>query len=172
MTPEYMQPYMKARHQRLKNDLEYKAARAKVEKDRRNRMPEFYRAREFAREMRKYGTTVEWYRDMLIEQLGLCEVCSHLSHHHGTIQRLQVDHDHRCCDMKTKSCGRCLRGLLCADCNIRLAPIELLLSEFPSERQDQAEIYLRNSVLPDSWTYKALKYLKSYATKVSLSTPR
>jgi hypothetical protein len=113
--------------------------------------------------MKKYGTTVEWYRDKLIEQNGLCTVCRHLSHHHGTIQRLQVDHDHKCCDLHTKSCGKCLRGLLCADCNIRLAPIELLLTEFPLERQDQAEVYLRNTVAKDSWTYAALKYLRRYS---------
>jgi Recombination endonuclease VII len=159
---EYMRIYMRERHQRLKNDPEYKAQRSKFMKERRDRNPEFFKAREFAREMKKYGTNVEWYRDKLIVQNGLCAICSHLSHHHGTLQRLQVDHDHTCCDVKTKSCGKCLRGLLCADCNIRLAPLELLLSEFPSERQDQAEIYLRNNVLPDSWTYLALKYLKRY----------
>ena len=133
------------------------------EKKNRDANPEYYRARELKREMKKYGTTVEWYRDRLIEQLGLCAICGHLSHHHGTIQRLQVDHDHACCDMHTKSCGKCLRGLLCADCNLRLAPLELLLTEFPLERRDQAEIYLRNSVVKDSWTYRALKYLKRYA---------
>jgi|ERR1035437_7590231 hypothetical protein len=122
---------------------------------------DFYKAREFAREMKKYGTTVEWYRDLLIKQLGLCAICGHLSHHHGTIQRLQVDHNHACCDLHTKSCGKCLRGLLCADCNIRLAPVELLLSEFVN--YENAEVYLRNSVTPGSWTHRALQYLKKYA---------
>ena len=111
---------------------------------------EISRAREFAREMKKYGTTVEWYRDKLIEQSGICALCKHLSHHHGTIQRLQVDHNHDCCDLKTKSCGKCLRGLLCADCNIRLAPVEDVLKQ--------------GTIVPlaGTWLSKALAYLDSY----------
>ena len=30
---------------------------------------------------------------------------------------LHVDHDHACCPGRKKSCGLCLRGLLCEDCN-------------------------------------------------------
>ena len=117
----------------------------------RNKRPEFYRAREFAREMKKYGTTVEWYRDRLIEQCGVCALCKHLSHHHGTIQRLQVDHSHNCCDLRTKSCGRCLRGLLCADCNILLSYLEKFLKE-------------TRTVVPkwDTWLEKAILYLTRY----------
>jgi hypothetical protein len=55
--------------------------------------PDFYRAREFAREMKKYSTTVEWYRDKLIEQRGLCALCEHLNHsQRGGLHRLSVDH--------------------------------------------------------------------------------
>lgn len=148
-----MQKYMHDRHQRLKKDPEYKAYRAKLEKERRDRMPEFYRAREFRREMKKYGTTVEWYTEKLIEQNGICAICGHLSHHHGILQRLQVDHNHSCCDLKTKSCGKCLRGLLCADCNILLSYLERFLKDaliFP---------FLGAS---NSWTARALRYIVHY----------
>ena len=114
---------------------------------------EVSRAREFAREMKKYGTTVEWYRARLIEQSGICAICNHLSHHHGTLQRLQVDHNHKCCDLRTKSCGKCLRGLLCADCNINLSYLEKFLADawvFPMLGKG------------NSWTGRALKYLDSY----------
>ena len=116
----------------------------------RSENTQLHRAREFAREMKKYGTTVEWYRDKLIEQSGICALCKHLSHHHGTIQRLQVDHNHDCCDLHTKSCGECLRGLLCADCNIRLAPVEDVLKQ--------------GTIVPlaGTWLSKALAYLDSY----------
>ena len=116
----------------------------------RSENTQLHRAREFAREMKKYGTTVEWYRDKLIEQSGICALCKHLSHHHGTIQRLQVDHNHDCCDLHTKSCGECLRGLLCADCNIRLAPVEDVLKQ--------------GTIVPlaGTWLFKALAYLDSY----------
>ncbi len=121
-----------------------------------------YRAREFAREMKKYGTTIEWYRDKLLRQCGLCAICRHLSHHHGTIQRLQVDHDHNCCDLRTKSCGKCLRGLLCADCNVLLSYLERFLADLSTP--SNGEVSLRNSVKRDSWTYRALHYLKNYST--------
>ena len=116
----------------------------------RSENTQLHRAREFAREMKKYGTTVEWYRDKLIEQSGICALCKHLSHHHGPIQRLQVDHNHDCCDLHTKSCGKCLRGLLCADCNIRLAPVEDVLKQ--------------GTIVPlaGTWLFKALAYLDSY----------
>jgi len=106
---------------------------------------------EFAREMKKYGTTVEWYRDRLIEQNGLCVLCEHLSHHHGTIQRLQVDHDHKCCDLHTKSCGKCLRSLLCANCNILISYWERFAEQ--------------GTVVPlaGTWLYRAVKYLEDSA---------
>ena len=150
---KYMEEYMHDRHQRLKNDPEYKAYRAQQEKEKRERMPEFFKAREFSREMKKYGTTVEWYKDKLIEQYGVCALCKHLSHHHGTIQRLQVDHSHECCDLKTKSCGKCLRGLLCADCNIRLAPIEAVLKEGTI------------APVPGTWLDRAMQYLRFWTQK-------
>jgi hypothetical protein len=114
-----------------------------------------YRVREFVREMKKYGTTTEWYRDKLIEQCGVCALCKHLSHHHGTLQRLQVDHNHNCCDIKTKSCGRCLRGLLCADCNILLSYLEVVLT--------------MGTIIPkkSTWLDVALQYLKHYQVSPS-----
>jgi len=116
--------------------------------------PVYFKAREFAREMKKYGTTVEWYRDRLIEQCGVCALCKHLSHHHGTIQRLQVDHNHNCCDLRTKSCGKCLRGLLCADCNILLSYLEKFLKE-------------ATTLVPrwDTWLEDALLYLTKYGCR-------
>jgi len=128
---------------------EYRANNARIN---RGLYTDKFRVREFAREMKKYGTTVEWYREKLIEQLGLCAMCGHLSHHHGTIQRLQVDHDHNCCDLHTKSCGKCLRGLLCADCNLKLAPLEKILEE----------MFTLPEPSPGTWLEKSLEYLRKW----------
>ena len=109
---------------------------------------------------RRYGITVEQYEETLESQGGHCALCSAVQGTHK--RRLTVDHDHKCCD-KEKACGKCNRGILCADCNRKIGFLEHLMKDFPFERQDQAEVYLRNSVRLDSWTYKALKYLKLYS---------
>lgn len=35
-------------------------------------------------------------------------------------QPLVVDHDHSCCPTKSTSCGKCIRGMICAVCNTGL----------------------------------------------------
>jgi hypothetical protein len=35
-----------------------------------------------------------------------------------------IDHDHACCPDEKRSCGKCIRGLLCLDCNTTLGKIE------------------------------------------------
>lgn len=59
-----------------------------------------------------YRTTPEQYDAKLAAQGGVCAICKGKS---GDI-RLAVDHDHGCCSTR-RSCGKCLRGLICSRCN-------------------------------------------------------
>ena len=60
----------------------------------------------------RYNMTPEQYGAILVEQGGRCALCEHVP----TTKALSVDHDHRCCP-GLRSCGRCVRGLVCATCN-------------------------------------------------------
>lgn len=60
-----------------------------------------------------YGITLEQYNKMLADQGGVCWICSREPLEN---RALAVDHDHSCCP-GGKSCGACLRKLLCENCN-------------------------------------------------------
>lgn len=75
-----------------------------------------------------YSLTIEQYDNMLVSQSGLCEICNTQI----TSNRFfDVDHDHACCN-GYKSCGKCVRGLVCFNCNSVLGhskeSVPLLLS--------------------------------------------
>jgi hypothetical protein len=56
----------------------------------------------------------EQYIEKLSEQGGVCAICGKASE-----KRLHVDHNHACCS-GDKTCGKCIRGLLCFRCNAGL----------------------------------------------------
>lgn len=60
-----------------------------------------------------HGITREEYDQRLEDQGGLCAICRIRTPDH-------IDHDHGCCDVKNGSCGECIRGLLCRNCNTGL----------------------------------------------------
>ena len=72
----------------------------------------------------KYKMTLDDYDRMLEQQGGVCAVCS--SPQPEGRGRFHVDHDHLCCPTD-KTCGKCIRGLLCSPCNVRLGVLENLL---------------------------------------------
>jgi hypothetical protein len=71
---------------------------------------------------------------MLVKQGNACAMCRELF---KDGQRIVVDHDHACCDTKLRSCGKCVRGLLCHPCNIALGQIE--------GKAEMARAYLRKA---------------------------
>ncbi len=80
----------------------------------------------------KYGITWDDYEIMLASQGNGCAICGTLEP--GGKGRFHVDHDHSCCPTE-KTCGKCVRGLLCHKCNVRLV-------HFESEWRKKAEAYL------------------------------
>lgn len=61
----------------------------------------------------RYGLTPEAFAALLAGQGGGCAICMT-----GTPARgWHVDHDHACCPTVARSCGRCVRGILCSRCN-------------------------------------------------------
>ena len=60
----------------------------------------------------KYGMTPEQYAELLAKQGGGCAICEQPP----VGRQLDVDHDHSCCP-GIRSCGACVRGLLCSPCN-------------------------------------------------------
>jgi hypothetical protein len=97
---------------------------------------------EIRRKQREYGKTEEgrhnlWlsqircyfkleesdYLDLLDKQGGGCGICGSKGEGSKKLDFLCVDHDHKCCN-KRKTCGDCVRGLLCGLCNLRLGMLE------------------------------------------------
>lgn len=68
-----------------------------------------------------YNITLEQYDQMFKDQNGCCKFCNRSQSEFQKI--LSVDHDHNCCP-GAKSCGKCVRGLLCQRCNTLLGFIE------------------------------------------------
>jgi hypothetical protein len=62
---------------------------------------------------RYYNLTIEQYEQLVTDQKGLCALCGKpldltINNH--------VDHNHSCCKGE-RSCGKCVRGILHAQCN-------------------------------------------------------
>jgi hypothetical protein len=81
----------------------------------------YYERQRWYRMRAKFGLEREDYERMLAEQGGICPCGA--SPENERYSTLSVDHDRRCCP-ENKSCGRCLRGLLCNDCNVSLGRLK------------------------------------------------
>lgn len=71
--------------------------------------------------LKRMGLTPERFAQLLEDQGNACAMC--LTPFEED-QRICIDHDHACCPQIKRSCGKCVRGLLCLTCNIALGYIE------------------------------------------------
>lgn len=62
----------------------------------------------------RYGLPTGGVGELLESQQNRCAICAETF---SAGRRFYIDHDHRCCP-GDRSCGRCVRGLLCNRCNI------------------------------------------------------
>jgi hypothetical protein len=82
----------------------------------------YERAQAHNRMVVHFKRTLEEYEELLELQNGRCLICKKTEEENG--RRLAWDHDHLCCPGK-KSCGKCVRGLLCTSCNLAVGRLEL-----------------------------------------------
>jgi hypothetical protein len=84
------------------------------QQERRRANPDEYRYRQLKC---KYGLSRKQFDAMWRQQGGLCYACKRALElrKHG----FAIDHNHNCCP-GAKSCGKCVRGLLCGPCNSAL----------------------------------------------------
>lgn len=80
----------------------------------------------------KYGITEKQLQNLINRFDGRCWICK-------DSEWFAVDHDHNCCE--TGSCGKCVRGVLCHQCNIILGH-----AKDNPELLDKASSYLRERI--------------------------
>lgn len=68
----------------------------------------------------KYKLSPEDFLILLKKQDGRCAICRESPSGNNS---LRVDHDHNCCPGKL-TCGKCVRGLLCINCNRSLERLD------------------------------------------------
>lgn len=82
----------------------------------KRRNPAIVRERTRRYNYAKHGITIELWDALLDKQGGCCAACGQ---ENRAERNLHIDHDHECCP-GTYSCGSCIRGLLCSQCNTAL----------------------------------------------------
>lgn len=73
----------------------------------------------------RYGLTFEQFDALLAAQGGRCKICGSTEPGGiGGVRGWHVDHDHSCCNTRKRSCGKCVRGILCVYCNTGLGSLK------------------------------------------------
>lgn len=78
------------------------------------------------------------YKRLMKKQNNLCAVCG-LPFSSQRLWKPVIDHDHKCCPIKGRSCGKCIRGIVHSSCNLLLG----YASDSPKLLRGAAEYLLR-----------------------------
>lgn len=76
--------------------------------------PDKVKAQRFRAVLKMHNLTPEKYHTALAEQNNVCALCT------GSFTETNgptIDHDHRCCDKGSRSCGKCFCGIIHNKCN-------------------------------------------------------
>lgn len=87
---------------------------------------------------RKYGLSIDEYNRLLSSQGGGCAICGDKPDPSKKV--FAVDHDHSCCPSYERTCGKCVRGILCSRCNTSIG-----MFEDDVELMAAAIVYLNNA---------------------------
>lgn len=82
--------------------------------------PEYRRYKLSVMHKHKYGITLDEKDAMLAAQGGVCALCGTDD---PTSNGWATDHDHACCS-GGRSCGKCIRGIICSRCNCGLGQFD------------------------------------------------
>lgn len=85
----------------------------------------------------RHNVTPERYEELQKAQDRKCAICGAMESR-GRSFEFHIDHDHSCCPGK-RSCGKCVRGLLCSPCNTGIG----LLNDSPDQLMAAAAYLLQ-----------------------------
>lgn len=115
-----------------------------------------------------YKLTPTSYRALLVTQRGVCGICRRGTWRLEHPAPLAVDHDHVCCRDRKRTCGKCVRGLLCPSCNGYLGLLELYgLGRMPAGWERRALQYLARHGCDPTAPYRRWRLVDEHRQRVA-----
>lgn len=87
-----------------------------------------------------YGLTLLEYISILKQQDNRCYICK--VDKPGGRGFWHIDHDRRCCPGQ-RTCGKCIRGILCVRCNLQVGGVEAILTKMDNSPEKMMEYIYR-----------------------------